>query len=150
MSTIVFKFLQMTHFLKPLYIRFSNFRCSVTRLQGFRMIKFSLVKNPRWPSILKIAKPMKSFFSPEPLYTFSWNLIWSINGTLVFMNIKIKIIKKIYSGIKSVTDWKFTSTLNEFTWSLTFKSFSPEWLGIFGKNFVCSMWDLGSYVTLSI
>ena len=38
----------------------SNFTCSMTRLQGFRMIKFSLVENPSW---LNIAKPVKSIFS---------------------------------------------------------------------------------------
>ena len=37
------------------------------RLQGFRTINLGYVKNPRWRPLLKIAKPSKSTFSPEPL-----------------------------------------------------------------------------------
>ena len=42
--------------------RISNFTCSMIRLQGFGPVKVSLVENPRWPPILKIAKPLKSTF----------------------------------------------------------------------------------------
>ena len=46
----------MTYSLKPLHPWFSNFTYYMTGLKGFRMIKFSLVENPRWPPILKIDK----------------------------------------------------------------------------------------------
>ena len=35
--------------------------CSIIRLQGFRKVKFSLVENSRWLSLLKIAKLIKSW-----------------------------------------------------------------------------------------
>ena len=97
-STLNFKSIQMTFSLKPLHPWFSNFTCCMTRLQGFWMTKFSLVQNPRWPLLLKIAKTLKSLFSPEPLGIFGWNFTWSINGTLVLKIIKMK---KICSGIRS-------------------------------------------------
>ena len=40
------------------------------RLQDFRIIKFSLVENSRWPPLLKVAKLIKSPFSPERLGIF--------------------------------------------------------------------------------
>ena len=55
MSTLAFKSIQMAYSLKSLHPWFSNFTCSMTRLQGFRMIKFMLVGNQKWPLLLKIA-----------------------------------------------------------------------------------------------
>ena len=56
--------------------------------EGFRIIKFGLIENPRSLPMIKIAKPIKSTFSPEWLGIFGWNFIWSISGTLVFRNSK--------------------------------------------------------------
>ena len=61
------KFIQMIYSLKPLRPWFSNFPCIMTRLQGFRIIKFRLVWNQKWPRLLKIAEPLKLTFPPEPL-----------------------------------------------------------------------------------
>ena len=47
-----------------------KFHMQQTRLQGFRMIKFRVVGNQRWPLLLKLAKPLKSTFPPEPLDIF--------------------------------------------------------------------------------
>ena len=58
--TLAFRSIQMTYSLKPLHPWFSNFTYSMTRLQGFWMIKFRLVGNKEWPLLLKIAKPLKS------------------------------------------------------------------------------------------
>ena len=55
------------------------------------MGKFSVLESPRWPPVLKIAKPMKSTFSPERLGIFGFNLAWLISENLVFKNIKMKI-----------------------------------------------------------
>ena len=52
----------MTYSLKPLLPWFSNFIYSMKRLQGIRMMKFSQVENQKWPLLLKIANPLKSFF----------------------------------------------------------------------------------------
>ena len=65
------KSIQMTYSLKPLHPGIFNFICSMIRLQGFRIVKFSLVENSRWPLLLKIAKLIKSSFSPEWLGIFS-------------------------------------------------------------------------------
>ena len=42
-----YKSIQMTYSLKTLQPWFSNFTCSMMRLEGFRMIKFSLVVNQK-------------------------------------------------------------------------------------------------------
>ena len=47
-----------------------NLKFHMIRLQSFRPVKVSLVENPKWPQILKIAKPIKSTFSPEWLGIF--------------------------------------------------------------------------------
>ena len=60
-----FKSIQMTFSLKPLHPWFSNFTCRMTRLQGFRLIKFRLVGNKKWPLLL-------SSFSPEPFDIFGY------------------------------------------------------------------------------
>ena len=60
------------------------------RLQGFGTINLGLVKNPRWRPLLKIAKPSKSTFSPEPLDLIGYKFDRNINGTLVFKIMKIK------------------------------------------------------------
>ena len=57
----------MTYSLKPLYPWVSNFTCSITRLQGFRRMKFSVCENRNLPLLLKVAKPLKSTFPPESL-----------------------------------------------------------------------------------
>ena len=44
---------------------FSNLICNMTRLHGFRTIKFSLDENK------ETAKPLKPTFSPEP-YCMFW------------------------------------------------------------------------------
>ena len=72
-STLAFKFIQMTYSLKPLHPWIFNFICSMIRLQGFRIVKFSLVENSRWPPLLKIAKLIKLSISPERLDKFGWN-----------------------------------------------------------------------------
>ena len=64
------KSIQMTDSQKPLHPWSSNYTCSMTRLQGFRMIIFRLVRNQIWPLLLKIAKPLKSTFTPEQLDIF--------------------------------------------------------------------------------
>ena len=70
-STLALKSIQMTYSLKPLHPWILNFICSMIRLQEFRIVKFSLVENSRWPPLLKIAKLLKSSFSPERLGIFS-------------------------------------------------------------------------------
>ena len=57
-------------FSKTLHPWSPNFTCSMTRLQGFKKIKFSLVENRKWPLSLKIGKPLKSTFPHELLDTF--------------------------------------------------------------------------------
>ena len=76
----------------------SNFTWSMIRLQGFRTINLGYVKNPRWRPLLKIAKPSKSTFSPEPLDIIGYKFDWNINGTLV---LKIMKIKKKHSRVRS-------------------------------------------------
>ena len=78
----------MAYSPKPLHSWLSDLTCSMTRLKGFRMIKFRLVKNPRWLPMLKIAKPVT--FSPEWHGIFGWYFVWSINGTLLLRIIKLK------------------------------------------------------------
>ena len=83
-STLASKSIQMTYSLKPLHPWFLNFTYSMTRLQGFRMIKFRLVGNQKWPLLLKIAKPLKSTFCQEPLDIFGWNFVKTISCILIF------------------------------------------------------------------
>ena len=92
----------MTYCLKPLYLFFLNFICSIIRLQCFRIVKFSRVENSGWPPLLKIAKLSKSSFPPERLGIFGWNFVWSTSGTLMLIDIKMK---KICSWIRS--QWPF-------------------------------------------
>ena len=99
---LAFKSIQMTYSLKPLHPWILNFIRSMIRLQGFRIIKLSWVSNSRWPPLLKLAKLLKSPFSPERQGIFGWNFIWSISRTLMFIDIKMK---KICSGIRS--QWPF-------------------------------------------
>ena len=82
--------IQMTYSLKPLHPWILNFICSMIRLQGFRIIKFSWVENSRWPPLLKIAKLIKSSFSSELLGIFGWNFVWNISRTLMLIDIKMK------------------------------------------------------------
>ena len=77
-------------FLKPLRQLLSNFTWSMIRLQGFRIINLGKVKNPRWPTLLKIVKPSKSTFSLEPLDIIGYKFYWNIKGALVCKIIKIK------------------------------------------------------------
>ena len=68
-----------------------------------RPVKVNLVEKPRWPSILKLAKPLKlTFFSPEWLGMFGWYFVYIMSGTLVLSDIKMK---KICSGRRS--QWPF-------------------------------------------
>ena len=53
----------------PMILKF-HMQPSMTRLQGFSKIKFRLLGNQIWPLLLKIAKPLKSTFPPEPLDIF--------------------------------------------------------------------------------
>ena len=85
-------------FLKPLRQLLSNFTWSMIRLQSFRITNLGKVKNPRWPPLLKIAKPSKLTFSPEPLDIIGYKFDWNINGTLVF---KIMKIRKKHSRVRS-------------------------------------------------
>ena len=101
-STLAFKSIQMTYSLKPLDPWILNFICSMIRLQGFRIVKFSLVENSRWPQLVKIAKLLISSFSPEWLGIFGRNFVWSISRTLMLIGIKMK---KICSGSRS--QWLF-------------------------------------------
>ena len=101
-STLAFKSFQMTYSLKPLHPWILNFICSMIRLQGFRIVKFSQVENSRWPPLLKIAKLIKSSVSPERHGIFGWNFVWSISRTLMLIGIKLK---KICSRIRS--QWPF-------------------------------------------
>ena len=68
------------------------------RLQGFRIVKISLVENSRWPPLLKIAKLLKSSFSPEWFGMFGLNFVLGINRTLMVNDIRMK---RIYGGIRS-------------------------------------------------
>ena len=133
----------MIYSFKPLHPLILNFICSMVRLRGFRTVKFSRVENSRWPPLLKIAKLIKSWFSPEQLGIFGWNFVWSISRILMWIGIKMK---KIISGIRS--QWLFEnlrSTLKIFYIDLAFKSISPKWLGIFGWNFV---WNISRTLML--
>ena len=65
---------------------------------GFRPVKVSLVENPIWPPILKMAKPLKSTFSPEWLGIFGCNFVCITSGILMLSDIKMK---KICSEIRS-------------------------------------------------
>ena len=68
-STLAFKSIQLTFSLKPLHPWILNFICSKIRLQGFRIVKFSVVENSRWPQLLKIAKLLKNaIFSKTARY----------------------------------------------------------------------------------
>ena len=67
-----------------------KFLCSMIRLKGFRIVKFSRVENSKRPPLLKIAKLLKSPFSPERLGIFGWKFVWSISGTLLLIDIKMK------------------------------------------------------------
>ena len=69
-STLAFKSIQMTYSLKPLHPWFSNFTCSMIRLQGFRMIKYRLVGN-QYDAVAKNIKSPKSTFPPKPLNIFA-------------------------------------------------------------------------------
>ena len=60
MSALEFKSVKMTYSLKSMHPWFSNFTCIIIKLQGFRIRKFSLLENPKWPQILKIAKSLRS------------------------------------------------------------------------------------------
>ena len=91
-STLAFKSFQMTFSLKTLHSWILNFICSMTRLQGFRIVKFSRVENSRWPPLRKIAELLKSPFSPERFGIFGWNFVWSISRTLMLIDIKMKKI----------------------------------------------------------
>ena len=57
------------------------------RFQVFRIVKFSLVENSKWPSVLKIAKPIKSAF-----FQNVWDILveWNIRRTLMLTDIKRK------------------------------------------------------------
>ena len=101
-STLAFKSILMTYSLEPLHPWILNFICSMIRLQGFRIVKFSRVENSRWPLLLKIAKLLKSPFSPVRLSIFGWYFVGNINRTLMLIGIKMK---KICSGIRS--QWPF-------------------------------------------
>ena len=68
---------------------------------GYRASEWESVWS-RWQPVLKIAKSMKSSFSPERLGIFGWNFSRIIVETLVF---KISKWKKIRSGIRS--QWHF-------------------------------------------
>ena len=70
--------------------------------KSFRLVKFSRVENSRWPPLLKIAKPIKSLFSPERLGIFGCNFVWNISATLMLIGIKMK---KICLEIRS--QWPF-------------------------------------------
>ena len=83
-STLAFKSIQMTYSLKPLHPWISNFICS------FSLIKFKRAENSRWPPLLKIAKLLKSPFSPKQLGIFSWNFVWTISRTLILIDVKMK------------------------------------------------------------
>ena len=96
------KSIQTTYSLKPLHPWILNFICSMIRLQSFRIVKFSRVENSRWPPLLKIAKLLKSPFSPERLGIFGWNLVSNFSRTLMLIDIKIK---KFCGGIRS--QWPF-------------------------------------------
>ena len=89
-SNLAFKSIQMMYSLKLLHPWILNYICSMIRLQGFRIVKISLVENSRWPPLLKIAKLIKSSFSPERLGIFGWNFVWGISRTLVLIGIKMK------------------------------------------------------------
>ena len=134
-STLAFKSIQMTYSLKPLHPSILNFLRSMISLQGFRIVKFSLVENSQWPPLLKIAKLIK-WHSPEWLGIFGWNFVWSISRTLMLIDIKMK---KFCSRIRSLWSFENTSILKNFTSTHAFKSISPKCLGILGWNFVWSI-----------
>ena len=134
-STLAFKSIQMPYSLKP-HPWILNFICSMVRRQCFRIVKFSLVENSRWPPLLNMAKLIKSSFSPARLSIFGWNFIWGISRTLMLIDIKLKTI---CSGIGHNGPLKIYVDPKKITSTHPFKSISPKWLSIFGWNFVWSI-----------
>ena len=67
-----------------------KFHLKYDQTPGFRMMNLGLLKNPRWPPLLKIAKTSKSTSSPEPCDIIGYKYAGNFSGTLVFKIIKIK------------------------------------------------------------
>ena len=83
----------------------------------------------------KIARPLKSTFSPEWLGMFGWNFVWCIIGTLGFIVIKMR--KKSIAELGHSDRLKnYVGPFKIYSDLMAFKSISPEWLDIFGWNFV--------------
>ena len=127
----------MTYSLEVLHPWILNFICSMIRLQGFRIVKFSLVENSRWLPLLKIAKLLKSPFSPEWLGIFGWNFVWSISRTLMSIDIKMK---KICSGIRSQSLFENLRAFKSIQMTYSLKSLHP-WF----SNLTCSMTRLQGF-----
>ena len=106
----MFKQLQTNIFSKTTEAIVVKFHLKYDQTPGFQNYKFGLgIKNPRCPPLLKIAKPSKSTFSPEPLNIIGYKFDWNINGTLVFKIVKIK--KKTHQSKVTVTYFVFTSPI---------------------------------------
>ena len=59
-----------------------------------------LLNDKKYPLLLKIAKALKSTFSPEPLDIFRRNFVKAIGCTLIVRIVKMKE-RKNYSRIRS-------------------------------------------------
>ena len=87
------------------------------RLQGFGIVKFSRVRNSRWPPLLQIAKLIKSSFM------------------LIDIKMKKSVAELGHNGRMKI----YVDPEKNFTSTRAFNSISAKRLGIFGLNFVWSI-----------
>ena len=67
---LAFKSIQMTYSLKPLHHMVLKFHMQHDKAAGLQNNKIQVGRESIWPLLLKIAKPLKSTFPPEPLNIF--------------------------------------------------------------------------------
>ena len=61
-----------------------KFHMQHDKAAGLQKNKIQAAREQIWPLLLKIAKPLKSNFPPEPLGIFGLNFVESITCTLIF------------------------------------------------------------------
>ena len=76
MFTMAFKSIQMTYSLKPLHPWFSKFHMQHDEAAGLQNDEISLVEHQTWSLLLKIAKPLNSAFSSEPLDIYLTEILY--------------------------------------------------------------------------
>ena len=69
---IVAKQLQTTFFSKTTEAIVVKFHLKYDQTPGFQNYKFGIGQESKMAAVLKIAKPSKSIFSPEPLYIIGY------------------------------------------------------------------------------